>query len=125
MSQQKKKFILAAALCGIALGAQAANKTQKEAPQTVSLSVEKCYGINKCKGFNSCEVAQSDIAAVKAKFKNKFAKTSPYSCSGEVKGSAQKGYLGWLYVEAEACLKIEGGFLIEEKDGKKVVVEST
>lgn len=123
MSQKNKSALVAAALCGVSLGMQAAAKEGDKPPQAVTQEVERCYGINRCKGMNSCDVSQSDIAAANAKYKNKFKNNSPYGCSGEVKGPAKKGYLGWIYVEAEGCLKVDGGFLIEDKDGKKVVVD--
>lgn len=56
-----------------------------------------CYGINKCKGTGACG--------------GKHADGTPYMCAGNNKC---KG-LGWLSIEKDTCLKIEGGRLTAEE----------
>lgn len=122
MNVKKKKLILAAALSGICVAANA----EASADETiVTQEVEKCFGIQKAKGLNGCSIDKAEIAAANAAFKNKYKKSTTFDCSGNVEGPAKKGYLGWLYVARGSCLKIEGGFLIEkDKNGKlKAVVK--
>lgn len=57
-----------------------------------------CYGVNKCKGTGACG--------------GKHADGTPYTCAGN---NQCKG-LGWLSIDKETCLKIEGGRLMAEKD---------
>jgi len=54
-----------------------------------------CYGVNKCKGMGDCG-------------------GKGHSCAGE---NACKGQ-GFLKIDKETCLKIEGGRLTEEKSEK-------
>lgn len=115
-----KKALIACAMSAVSL---ATNAHGADGDTPVSQEVEKCFGIQKCKGMNVCGVDASDIKAVNETFKNKFAKNSPYECAGNVPASAQNGGLGWLYVAKESCVKVAGGFLIETKNGKKVVVK--
>ncbi len=58
-----------------------------------------CYGVNKCKGTGACG--------------GKHADGTPYSCAGN---NACKGK-GYLQIDKETCLKIEGGRLTPEKEG--------
>jgi uncharacterized membrane protein len=51
----------------------------------------KCYGVNKCKGTGACG-------------------GQGHSCAGENKCKAQ----GYLKMDKETCLKIEGGRLTAE-----------
>lgn len=52
----------------------------------------KCYGVNKCKGTGACGGAG-------------------YSCAGN---NACKGQ-GWLHIDKDNCLKIQGGRLTPEE----------
>jgi uncharacterized membrane protein len=81
-------LLIASAVAGLlALGASAAPAPAAEA------GGEKvhCYGINKCKGTGACG-------------------GKGHSCAGE---NACKGQ-GWLELDKETCLKIEGGRLTPE-----------
>lgn len=53
----------------------------------------KCYGVNKCKGMGNCG-------------------GSGYSCAGN---NACKGQ-GWLHIDKDTCLKIQGGRLTPEEE---------
>lgn len=115
---KKKEIILATALSGICFSSNA-ETTNRDT--IVTQEVEKCFGIQK-KEQNGCGIENDDIAAANAAFKNKYKKSTTFECAGNVLGSAQKGYLGWVYVAKGSCHKIEGGFLIEkDKNGKKIV----
>ncbi len=57
-----------------------------------------CYGINKCKGTGACGGKHDDGTG--------------YSCAGN---NACKGK-GWLSLDKDTCLKIEGGRLTPEAD---------
>jgi uncharacterized membrane protein len=53
----------------------------------------KCYGVNKCKGTGACG-------------------GKGYSCAGN---NECKGH-GWLKIDKETCLKIQGGRLTPEEE---------
>lgn len=116
----KSKF-LAAASIGIAAGISLSEAPRADAAEE-KIEVEKCYGINSCKGNSACGISKADIEATKSVFKKKFAKSQTHDCSGMGNCAAAKGSLEWLQVAKGSCLKIVGGFLIEDKetDGKKV-----
>lgn len=57
-----------------------------------------CYGINKCKGTGACG--------------GKHADGTGYSCAGN---NACKGK-GWLSLDKDTCLKIQGGRLTAEEE---------
>ena len=65
----KKEFIIASALSGIFLSAQAEKAKHTE---DLKLEVEKCYGIQK-KEQNGCAVEKDEIAAANTAFKNNIA----------------------------------------------------
>ena len=78
--------LLAAGLFGLGSRAQANENEGEEADDHTP-----CYGINKCKGVGACGGAG-------------------HSCAGQ---NACKGQ-GYLELEKDACLKIEGGRLTQE-----------
>lgn len=57
-----------------------------------------CYGVNKCKGTGACGGKHDDGTG--------------YSCAGN---NACKGK-GWLSIDKDTCLKIQGGRLTAEED---------
>jgi len=81
--------LLASAVAGLMLAAGAAGTASAEKAESV-----KCYGVNKCKGTGACG-------------------GKGHSCAGE---NACKGQ-GYLKMDQETCLKIEGGRLTP--DAKK------
>ncbi len=79
------------------LASAAAGLLTLAAPAGVALAEEaaaevKCYGVNKCKGTGTCG-------------------GKGHSCAGE---NSCKGQ-GYLNIDKETCLKIEGGRLTLEK----------
>ena len=88
----KKRALVAASVAGLlaaglfGLGSRAqANESEEAGDDT------PCYGINKCKGVGACGGAG-------------------HSCAGQ---NACKGQ-GYLEIEKDTCLKIEGGRLTAE-----------
>lgn len=112
--------VLNAAMIGLTLGTMTAASTPAHAEDKAE---EKCFGINACASHAKCGVSKSDIEATKETFKDKFAKSVTHDCAGLGKCGADKGQLGWQKVAKGTCLT-SGGFLIESKNGKKVVVKS-
>ena len=80
-------LLLASAVAGLLAFAAPAGAAQTEAPEK-----GHCYGVNKCKGTGACG-------------------GMGHSCAGE-NGCKGKGF---LEIDAETCLKIEGGRLTPEK----------
>jgi len=114
---KKREVIIAAALNGIILNANANSPSDV----IVTQEVEKCYGIQK-KEQNGCSISKEEITAANQAFKNKFKKSTTFECSGNVPGSAKNGFLAWVYVAKSSCHKIEGGFLIvKDSKGNKIV----
>ncbi len=79
--------LLASAVAGLLVMAGAATTASAEEGKTV-----RCYGVNKCKGTGDCG-------------------GKGHSCAGE---NSCKGE-GYLNLDKETCLKIEGGRLTPEK----------
>lgn len=86
----KKRVLLAASVAGLlaGLGAGAAHASGLDAAGKVP-----CHGINKCKGTGACGGAGR-------------------SCQGSNACKAQ----GYLLLDQETCLKIEGGRLTEQAE---------
>ncbi len=76
-----KKLILGAAMAGIMAGAVAT-------PSAVKAGGDECYGVNKCKGTGACG-------------------GKGHSCAGKNECKGQ----GWLKIDKDTCLKIQGGSL--------------
>ncbi len=57
-----------------------------------------CYGVNKCAGTGACG--------------GKHADGTPYSCAGNNKCKGQ----GFLKLDKDTCLKMDGGRLTAEKE---------
>lgn len=115
-----KSSLLSAAALGLAAGGLVS--THAPALAASSSGYEKCWGINSCKGTAGCGVSKSDIEATKQAFGDKYAKSSTHDCGGHNACAAAKtGELNWVKVPKETCIS-KGGFLIQEKAGKKVVV---
>ena len=85
-----QRVLLAASVAGLlaGLGAGAAHAEGPDAAGKVP-----CYGINKCQGTGACGGAGR-------------------SCHGSNTGKGQ----GYLLLEKETCLKIEGGRLTEQAE---------
>lgn len=113
------KKLIQAALTGLFLGAAVLPTTGI----ADTSEVENCYGINKCKGMGNCGIGKKDIEAANQHFKGKYKKSATMDCAGNNTCAAKKGILSWVPVGKGHCLKIAGGFLIQEKDGKRIVVE--
>jgi uncharacterized membrane protein len=79
--------LLASAVAGLLVMAGAVTTAAAEEGDTV-----RCYGVNKCKGSGECG-------------------GKGHSCAGE---NSCKGQ-GYLNIDKETCLKIEGGRLTPEK----------
>ncbi len=79
--------LLASAVAGLFVVAGTATTASAEEGETVH-----CYGVNKCKGTGACG-------------------GKGHSCAGE---NSCKGK-GYLDIDKETCLKIEGGRLTPEK----------
>ncbi len=79
--------LLASAVAGLLVMAGTANPASAEEGDKVH-----CYGVNKCKGTGTCG-------------------GKGHSCAGE---NSCKGQ-GYLDIDKETCLKIEGGRLTPEK----------
>ncbi len=84
----KSKLVLASAVAGLMSLAAAPGIAFAESDEKVA-----CYGVNKCKGTGACG-------------------GKGHSCAGE---NACKGQ-GYLKIDAETCLKIEGGRLTAEPE---------
>ena len=84
----KSKLVLASAVAGLMSLAAAPGIALADSHEAV-----KCYGVNKCKGTGACG-------------------GKGHSCSGnnECKGK------GYLKIDKETCLKIEGGRLTAEPE---------
>jgi len=109
-----RKEIMAAVLLSLSAVPAIAAEPSKE---------EKCYGINKCQGHSKCGVGKGDIEATKEAFGQKFANAATHDCAGHGSCGAGKGQLGWVSVPEGTCIKSAKGFLIQEQNGKKVVVK--
>jgi len=84
----KGSLLLASAVAGMLALAAPISTARADEPQKV-----ECYGINKCKGMSDCG-------------------GKGHSCAGE---NACKGQ-GFLKVDRDTCLKIEGGRLTPEPE---------
>ena len=88
---RKGGLLLASAAAGLMLLAGAAGSARAEGHEKVP-----CYGVNKCKGSGDCSGKAHD-------------------CSGK---NACKGQ-GFLQMDKDTCLKIQGGRLTAEPEEKK------
>ena len=86
----KQKVLLAASVAGLLAAFGALNVGSVQAEE-VEGDEAPCYGINKCKGAGDCG-------------------GKGHSCHGQ---NACKGQ-GYLELDKEICLKIQGGRLTEE-----------
>ena len=84
---QKGSLLVASAVAGLLAFAAAPGGASADEAEKVH-----CYGVNKCKGTGSCG-------------------GKGHSCAGE---NSCKGQ-GYLDIDKETCLKIEGGRLTPEK----------
>lgn len=96
MDNKSKKLLMASAVAGLLTAGpgvvMADHHGAKEDGKV------HCYGVNKCKGTGACGGTHADGEG--------------YSCAGNNKC---KG-LGFLEIDKDTCLKIEGGRLTAKKD---------
>lgn len=116
---QSKKALVIAALAGMAVGV--ANPTQLRADDTKEV---KCFGVNSCKAHAGCGVEGDDVAAIQTLLGNKdfearYSKTRTHSCAQHASCGAAKKILNWTKISEDSCQQ-QGGFVIDEQDGKKV-----
>ena len=93
MNRNSKKLLMASAVAGlmsVAPGSAIAGDHGGGEDKV------HCYGVNKCKGTGACG--------------GKHADGTGYSCAGNNKCKGA----GWLSIDKETCLKIEGGRLTPE-----------
>ena len=88
----KRRVLVAASVAGLLAAGAAAAGTVK-ADETDAGKKVPCYGINKCKGIGACGGAGHSCAGVNA-------------CKGQ----------GYIDLEPDTCLKIEGGRLTEHPE---------
>ena len=88
----KQRVLVAASVAGL-LAAGLAAAGAAHADETNAGKKVPCYGINKCKGTGACGGAGHSCAGVNA-------------CKGQ----------GYIDLEADTCLKIEGGRLTEHPE---------
>jgi hypothetical protein len=116
----KKDKFLVAAIAGIALGAS----TPRSVSADEAKDEVKCYGVNGCGAHAKCSVTADDLAAVKTllgprDYASRFGKSEAHSCGAHAKCGTPANILNWVPTSADQC-KADGGFVITEKDGKKV-----
>ena len=116
----RREKLLMAAVTGIAMGLSApATKAADEKKGDV-----KCFGINSCGSHAKCGVTTDDLKAFRTllgdkEFESKFGKSETHTCGSHAKCGASSGILNWTPTAADKC-KADGGYVVEEKDGKKV-----
>ena len=94
MDVKKQRALLAASVAGILATITAgAASPQASAHEDANEETAPCYGINKCKGVGACG-------------------GKGHSCAGQ---NACKGQ-GYIELEKEDCLRIEGGRLTVEPE---------
>ncbi len=94
----RQRALVMASVMGLltAAGAWFSQNAQAEHEHGEEEAAKPCYGINKCKGIGDCGATGAQA----------------HSCAGQ---NACKGQ-GYLELEPEDCLKIEGGRLTEAKE---------
>lgn len=98
-------------------------KPEPQKDQNVMAESTICFGINSCAGLNSCAVDAADVEAAAAVFGERFAKTALHGCATLGSCSAASGQLNRVDKKSDAECFAAGGFLIQEKEGKKTVVQ--
>jgi hypothetical protein len=116
----RREKLLMAAVTGIAMGLSApATEAADEKKGDV-----KCFGINGCGSSAKCAVSADDLKAFKTLFGDKeyeakWGQSEAHGCGSSAKCGAMAKVLNWQPASAEKC-KAGGGYVVEEKDGKKV-----
>jgi hypothetical protein len=115
---QKDKLVMAA-VAGISLGVSLPGASAAEKKDEVS-----CWGVNSCGSSAKCSVGAEDLAAFKAllgdkEYAAKFGKSESHDCGAPAaKCGASAKILNWTTTTPAEC-KTKGGYVIDEKDGKK------
>ncbi len=99
METTTKKILMASAVAGL-LSVGASGAALADANEGGEGKKVHCYGVNKCKGTGACGGAHAD--------------GTPYSCHGN---NGCKGQ-GFLEIDKETCLKIDGGRLTAKAEKK-------
>jgi len=115
----KQDRFLLAAIAGITLGVASPQPSPAAAKDEV-----KCWGINSCGQDGKCSVTAQDLEAFKAllgekDYAAKFGKSAAHACGAQAECGAADKILNWIGTSASEC-KAKSGYVIEEKDGKKV-----
>lgn len=115
----KRDKLLLAAVAGMTLGAVGAHGALAGEKDEV-----KCWGINGCGSHASCTVGADDLAAIRAllgekEYQAKYGRSEAHACGAHAKCGGSDQILNWTNVAAGEC-KAKGGFVIEEKGGRKV-----
>jgi uncharacterized membrane protein len=88
---RKTKVLLTASVAGLLAAAGWAGQAQAQEEQQSAAAKVPCYGVNKCQGVGACG-------------------GKGHSCHGQNTCAGQ----GYLELEKDDCLKIQGGRLTEE-----------
>ncbi len=94
---QTKKALMASAVAGL-LSIGGASVAAAGSGHDAGGDMGHCYGVNKCAGTGACGGKHDD--------------GTPYSCAGNNKCKGK----GFLSMDKDTCLKIEGGRLTAEKE---------
>jgi hypothetical protein len=116
---RKSDKLLMAAVTGIAVGLAATPGGAQEKKSEV-----KCWGINGCGSQAKCAVTDADLKAFRAllgdkEYEAKWGKSETHGCGSSAKCGSMAQILNWMPASEEKC-KAEGGYVVEDKDGKKV-----
>ena len=114
----KREKLLVAAVAGIAMGAASPRPAQAQDKGEV-----KCWGINGCGSHAKCGITQADLDAFKTllgkDYEKLYGKSAVHSCGAHAKCGGEFNILNWVPAAPGEC-KAKGGYVVEEKDGKKV-----
>lgn len=115
---KKKDRFLMAAIAGISMGVNAPAHGEEKKDDV------KCYGVNGCGSHAKCSVSAADLKAFQAFFGEKeygarYGRSEAHSCGSHAKCGASSQILNWVPTSRSEC-SAQGGFVIEETDGKKV-----
>jgi hypothetical protein len=115
---KKKDRFLMAAIAGISMGANLPAHGEEKKDDV------KCYGVNGCGSHAKCSVSPADLKAFQAFFGEKeyaakYGKSEAHSCGSHAKCGASSRILNWVPTSRAEC-SAQGGFVVEEVNGKKV-----
>ena len=116
----RREKLLMAAAAGIAMGLSGPGASAAD----VKAGEVRCFGINGCGSHAKCGVTDADLKAFRTllgdkEYESKFGKSETHTCGSTAKCGASSKILNWMPTAAAKC-KTDGGYVVEEKDGKKV-----